>query len=179
LEGEITLINGDVWIARPHAGGLRVDGPSVDPAEGAAMLTVAHVEQWVQYTLARGLDQQELEAFITGCAERQGLDAKRPFPFVIEGELTDLQMHVINGACPMRPGARLASDQQPWRYELDGTMPARVVGFYAADSVGKMTHPGTSVHAHAVFEIGGITVTGHVERMAAGPGTTLRLPTTR
>ena len=140
------------------------------------MLTVAHVDKWNVFKTDKALDQQGLEKFIAECARLDGLDVEKPFPFVLQGEVTDLQTHVINGACPMRPGAKLTADEQPWRYQSDRPMQAKIVGFYAADAVGKLTHPGTSIHAHALFDYQGITTTAHVERVAVGPVMTLMLP---
>lgn len=179
LEGEITVLDGRAWIARPDKGhGLRVDGPSVAPAESAAMLTVAHVERWDDYPIDHRLAGDSLEEFIAERARLRGIDLRRPFPFLIEGEVTDLQVHVLNGACPMRPGVRLAANQQPWRFQLETPVRVTVVGFYAADSVGRMTHPGTSIHGHALFDADGTTVTGHVEHIAVAPGAILKLPNT-
>lgn len=178
LEGEITVLDGKAYIARSHAGGIRVDGPETRPTDSAAMLTVAHVDKWNVFKTNKALDQQGLEKFIAKCARLDGLDVEKPFPFVLQGKVTDLATHVLNGACPMRPGAKLAADEQPWRYQSNRPMQAKIVGFYAADAVGKLTHAGTSVHAHALFDFHGVTTTAHVERMAVAPGATLRLPAT-
>lgn len=178
LEGEITLLDGNAYIARSHTGGIRVDGPETRPTDSAAMLTVAHVDKWNVFKTNKSLDQQGLEKFIAKCARLDGLDAYKPFPFVLQGEVTDLATHVLNGACPMRAGAKLTADEQPWRYQSDRPMQAKIVGFYAADAVGTLTHPGTSVHAHVLFDYHGVTTTAHVERMAVAPGATLQLPAT-
>jgi alpha-acetolactate decarboxylase len=175
LEGEITILNGQAWIARPEGTGLRVDGPRADSADGAAFLTVTHVDAWTEFPIEQSLQQKALEDFIVQCAVRNGVDPHLPFPFQIEGQVTDLQVHVINRECPMRPGARLTTDQRAWRYQLESPVPATIVGFYAADSVGELTHPGTSIHAHAIFEVNGEPVTAHVERIAVDGGAMLRL----
>jgi alpha-acetolactate decarboxylase len=176
LEGEITVIDGRAWIARPRGNELSVEGPTATPAENAAMLTIAYINRWDEFKIEQHLDGDVLEAFIADRARESGIDLREPFPFLIEGRVSDLQAHVVNGACPMKPGARLAADQQPWRFQQELPRKATIVGFYAADSVGKMTHPGTSIHAHALLEVDGTTVTGHVERMAVGPDAILKLP---
>jgi acetolactate decarboxylase len=178
LEGEITVIDGQAYIARAGDHGLHVVGPTMKPADSAAMLTIAYVNRWESIKTDQDMNQKELEEFIAMSARERGLDLTRPFPYLIEGSARDLKLHVVNGACPMRPGARLTADQQPWRYEETVPVDATIVGFFAADSVGKMTHPGTSLHAHALFDVDGLAVTGHVERMAFAKGATLRLPCT-
>ncbi|MCO6436743.1 MAG: acetolactate decarboxylase [Phycisphaerae bacterium] len=176
LDGEITIVDGKAWIARPTAGGLRVDGPETSSTEKAALLTVARVPAWTDVRIDEGLGGETLEKFIAKAARSEGLGEKGPLPFVIEGEATDLQTHVINGECPMRPGVRLTADHQPWRFQSSSPVKVTLVGFYAADSVGNLTHPGTAIHAHAIFDADGKTVTAHVERVELNPGATLRLP---
>ena len=57
---------------------------------------------------------------------------------------------------------------------VQGTM----VGVYAADAVGKLTHTATSTHAHLVYvdHVTGEQFTGHLERVGVGPDATLRVP---
>lgn len=179
LEGEITIRDGQAWVARPMGANLRVDGPSSELTEQAALLTVAYVEKWREVPIDAELSGEALERFIGEQAEVAGIDRTKPFPFQIEGQLNDLQLHVINGDCPMRPGAKLTADQQPWRHETDRPTAGTIVGFYAPNSVGKLTHPGTCLHAHALLDVQGREVTGHVERLAVASGTVLKLPATR
>lgn len=176
LEGEITIRDGRAWVARPLGASLRMNGPSSDSSEQAALLTVAYVENWRDVPIDAALSGEALETFIAEQAAAAGIDAGKPFPFQIEGELTDLRLHVINGDCPMRPGAKLAADRQPWRHEADRPTAGTIVGFYAVDSVGKLTHPGTRLHAHALLDVGGREITGHVERLALAEGAVLKLP---
>lgn len=179
LEGEITVYDGKVWLARVKDGALHVDEPTAHPAESAALLTVAYVEAWSEVVIDRALAGEELEAFIAAQARRAGVDTRSPFPFLILGDTTDLQLHVIHGECPMRPGVRLTEETQPWRRTREQPTPAKVVGVYAADSVGDLTHPGTAIHAHVLFEEEDATVTGHVERLAVAEGAVLKLPAGR
>ena len=127
----------------------------------------------------RHLAGEDLETFIRQCAATNGIDTTRPFPFTLDGRVSDLEIHVINGECPMRPGGRLTSDQAPWRWTADHAPNAQVVGFFASDSVGNMTHPGTSIHAHAIVRAKGRDVTGHIERIAMARGSVLKLPVVR
>lgn len=179
LAGEITIDDGRAWIARPDGGALQIEGPLETSTDQAALLTVAYVDDWQSVRLDRDLAGDALEQFIADQAAAAGLDAGQPFPFVLDGELTDLDIHVINGICPMRPGTRLTADQEPWRLTIDQPTPGRVVGIYAADAVGKLTHAGTAMHAHALVEEDGREVTGHIERLGLASGTELMLPRVR
>ena len=177
LEGEITIWDGEAIVARPAQSALRVD-KSATSSEQAALLTVAYVDNWQDTTIDQDLSGEQLEQFIAETAAACGLDADQPFPFVIEGRVTDLKLHAIHGECPMRPGVTLTAEQQPWRYELAEPTDATIVGFYAADSVGNLTHPGIAMHAHALLNVDGRELTGHVERMACAAGAVLKLPAT-
>lgn len=179
LEGEITIVDGRAWVARPEKMGLHIEGPLSTSTEKAALLTVAYVDGWREIRTDQALAGDALEQYVREQARRQGLDPSQPFPFVIKGEATDLQLHVIHGACPMKPGAPLTAEQQPWRYAAGRPTPVTIVGFYARDSVGKLTHPGTSIHAHALLRVDNQMVTGHMERLAVASGSTLKLPVVR
>jgi hypothetical protein len=180
LAGEVTIIDGDAWVSQVDGDGLRVEGPLDDAsAHQAAMLTVAHVDEWQSVSVPEALAGDELEAFIGRSAGNAGLDATRPFPFVIEGAATDLQLHVICGACPMKPGGRIGDDEAPWRRGFDGPTQTRIVGFYAPDSVGNLTHPGTAIHAHALLTLDGRLITGHVERLGMDTNAVLKIPVVR
>lgn len=179
LEGEITIVDGSAWVARPAGAGLRIDGPSSTSKDGAALLLLSHVAEWDRFTIEKDLAGEALDAFIADKARGAGLDMAQPFAFVIEGSVTDLQLHVLNGMCPMKPGVALAEGEKPWQHRMGNPQNATVVGFYAADSVGNMTHPGTSIHAHAILDVNGQAVTGHIERIAVAAGAVLRIPRAR
>ncbi|MCZ6837069.1 MAG: hypothetical protein O7G85_14930 [Planctomycetota bacterium] len=53
---------------------------------------------------------------------------------------------------------------------------AVIVGFFALDAAGVMTHHGTSIHIHAILSINGNTITGHIDRVSVLPGAILRIP---
>ncbi|MCB9853467.1 MAG: acetolactate decarboxylase [Phycisphaerales bacterium] len=179
LEGEITISDGKAWIARPDGQGLRIEVATAAANEQASMMTVSYVDAWRDVPIDRDLAGEALESFIGEQAAASGIDTGRPFPFMLAGSASDLQLHVIHGACPMRPGGRLTPDEQPWRLTIDRLTPCRVVGFYAQDSVGKLTHPGTSIHAHALLSESGREITGHIERIAMARGGVLKLPMVR
>lgn len=178
LRGEITILDGDVWVSRPAGPRLQVTGPEPVAGDQATLLTLATVGRW--QTVSLNLDDvcegAALETVIEQTARRHGLDTKRPFPFVIDGTVVQIAIHVINGFCPMATDPA-SVDAEPWRWTSDDPTAATIVGFYAADSAGVMTHHGTSVHAHALLELDGRMTTGHVDQFSVSPGATLRIPT--
>lgn len=176
LGGEITIADGDVWVGRVESGKLRVTGPRPSSADGAALLILAHVDKWTQDTLPAAATDNELEAAIERVARQHGVDVSHPFPFEIDGQLNGLSMHVINGMCPMSGDARGARDGQPWQFTLAAPARGRIVGFFARDSAGEITHHGTSIHAHALLELDETRLTGHVEGLTVAAGAIVRVP---
>ena len=179
LGGEITIVDGEVWIGRVEAGELRVSGPLPSSGDGAALLILANVNHWSESTMQAAAADAELESALKQIAHERGVDTNRPFPFEIEGQLTALSMHAVNGACPMFDDPRPDGDGAPWRFTLDAPVHGRIVGFFARDSAGEITHHGTMIHAHALLDQDGARLTGHVESVAFAPGAVVRVPAVR
>ena len=178
LEGlncEITVIDGDVWIARVAEDGLGVTGPAPDSRDKATLLTIARVETWDSLLVQNRIEGQELETFIEQAAHMRGIDTDQPFVFKIEEQLSNIELHVINGYCPIATDPSTI-DAQPGRYSSTEPVHAVIVGFYARDKAGVMTHHGTSVHAHAVVSIDGQHYSWHLDRVIIKPGMILSLP---
>jgi alpha-acetolactate decarboxylase len=180
LAGEITIFDGKVIITRVDANG-KPQSQTNDSAlnENAAMLVGAYVPAWTEKEVTESIAPDKIEKFILESASEAGVDTAKPFAFTVEGQLTDVRMHVINGACPMHARLNrieLPSDRQPVEMEYDKVQ-GTLVGVFAVDSVGKLTHPSTSTHTHLILENGSAgSVTGHVEQVGVVAGSVLRLP---
>jgi alpha-acetolactate decarboxylase len=177
LEGEVTILDGKVWVARPDGDGVQISGPSASPSDQATLLTVASVARWdrVELTMEKSATGAKLEALIEQTARDHGVDTTRPFPFVIDGVAERLEIHVINGFCPHATNPT-SIDPEPWRWSTDEPRSARIVGFYAADAAGVLTHHGTAIHVHAIIEYDGRVLTGHIDGLTLKPGASLQLP---
>lgn len=181
LDGEVTIVDGVALVSRVRDGAL-ASGPPV-PGDRATLLTLAYVERWHGTALGFASGDRELETTVEEIARAAGVAVDEPFPFVMEGELTALDMHVINGACPLA-GARDEAGAQSglraaYQLRLDRPTRGKLVGFFATGREGDMTHHGTRTHIHAVLEHDGRTVTGHVERVSVAAGTEVRVPRPR
>jgi hypothetical protein len=98
----------------------------------------------------------------------------------MEGELSSVRVHVIHGACPLHARLRkldVPKDKLPFEAEFDKVR-GRVVGVFAQDAVGNITHPATSTHMHLLFQDAktGKIVTAHVEQLGFLAGAIVRLP---
>ncbi len=149
-------------------------GEIVIADDQATMLTMTHVAKWKTITIETAVEGQELESLIEKTAREHGIDTTKPFPFVIKSTMTDVDLHVINGYCPiaMDPAT---FDAKPWRWSSAKPMDGMIVGFYAADAAGVMTHHGTSIHAHGVFHDGDDLIVGHLDGVLVGAGMQLRV----
>lgn len=174
LAGEVTIENGRVTVTGVGAGGLRPVGGSPEDLE-ATLLVGAWVKSWTEFPVKQTVEAPDFDRALAAAATAAGIDTTRPFVFTARGDFVDLDFHVINGACPMRARLEKIDLSREGRLEsVSGTL----VGVYATDAVGKLTHAGTSTHVHVLFEDDGTgqTVTGHVESVGLKPGTVLHLP---
>jgi hypothetical protein len=177
LRGEITILDSVAVVTGETPEG-RLESPSADIH--ATLLVGSSVPEWTTHILDEPVSEERVEAAISVTAKNAGLDPAVPFVFILEGELTNVRLHVINGACPVHARMKkitLDDDERPFELEatsLEGT----VVGVYAEDSVGRLTHPATSIHAHLIWKDAqtGEPVTGHLERFGLASGAVLELP---
>lgn len=174
LHGEIFIDDGRCWVGQvvaDHSVQVRDDAESLR----ATFLAVAYVPAWSESVVTDEIASSELEAYIRDAAHHAGIDTAHPFPFVIEGEFRNLSAHVINGYCPMNPNPDAGATENP-PVRLDGvTRSGKLIGIYAENSAGELTHHGSSIHVHVFTESSPSTV-AHVEGVALAPGAKLRLP---
>ncbi len=177
LAGEITIDGGEVWISTyDPATGLRT---SQDERTGqqATMLFLAEAAgSWSAHTVAEDVAADAVDDFIGGLVEAAGHAPDAVVPIVVEGPLETLRMHVIAGGCPIRArmlGQELA--QPPFVFETAETS-GRLIGIFARQAGGTITHMGSDTHLHVRIAIDGEPATGHVEVVGLGAGAVVRLP---
>ena len=180
LQGEVTLYDGKITVT-----GVTADG-QLEPAAGeladkqATLLVGAYVPAWLKRPVTRTINAEQFDQYIARAALESGIKTSEPFLFTVEGEFSDVYLHVINGACPIH--ARLKKKQIPQAsqaFESEmSTVKGTLVGVYAKDAVGKLTHPATSTHVHLLYQDPktGENVTAHLERFSVGSGSLIGLP---
>ncbi len=174
--GEITVIDSEVWLAYGRKALNRVVR-AIPGGEEASLVVTAQVREWQEIAVPKKMSESELHQFIVEQAEKSGLNTKRPFPFLVEGEFQDLKWHVINGLNPEFTGHFRGHGGQPpfvqlkeYRKQTSGI----VIGFYSANVQGVFTHPGESWHLHILIR--DKERTGHVDKVVVGNGAVLKLP---
>ncbi|QDT93644.1 Alpha-acetolactate decarboxylase [Gimesia algae] len=179
LAGEATVFDGKVILTKVNSDGA-LSSETLSQKTQAALLVGAYVESWTEHSVTTTVKSDDLDSLIEQTAKKIGLNTNEPFMFVIQGDFQNVRAHVINGACPIR--ARMQKEDLPERkrpYEADLIkITGKLVGVFAKDSVGDITHPATSTHLHLLYkdDRSGEMRTGHVEQVTLQPGVTLMLP---
>lgn len=179
LAGEATIFDGNVTLTKVKPDGA-ISPQAVSPNIQAALLVGAYVKSWTEHSITKTISSDDLNSVIEQTAKQAGRNVDQPFVFVIQGDFKNVRFHVINGACPLRARMRkevLPADKRPYEADL-AKVAGKLVGVFAKDSAGNITHPGTSVHMHLLFKDAqtGKMKTGHVEQVTVQPGATLLLP---
>jgi alpha-acetolactate decarboxylase len=172
LDGEVTIFKGDVYSATTSDGTTAVTKINDAQYDSATLLSLSHVDSWNQMKLSTELP---LEEAIELAAAMFGIDTNEPFPFFITGAASEYHIHVINGYCPVA-NPDLASKYQPWRQTNSKSEDITVVGFYAKDQEGRMTHHGSNVHIHGIMDIDGVLTTGHLDSVELEDGAVIFVP---
>ncbi len=171
LAAEVTIVGGKLHLAEVQDAlapdGLHLRIPAED--DQATLLVVADILEWKEHRLPAADDIEALELCVRTLAESDRIDISQPFPFRIEGTATALGLHVLNHSCPIAN----PDGPEPWRFNGENTA-VILVGFYAADSAGQLTHHGQSSHIHALLQ--DQPVSGHLDNVRFGAGARLFLP---
>lgn len=182
LRGEISIFDGEPIVTSVGQDGKLQSRDADAERLQATLLVGGSVAEWKEVRLNEDVAGDDFDQFICNEAEKLGVDTRRPFLFLMSGEFRKVHLHVINGACPVHARLRnksIAETQKPFEEKME-QVSGKLIGVFARNAVGKLTHPATSVHAHLVFEgQGGWLLTGHLEQVSVGRGTTLLFPMTR
>ncbi|HRK32326.1 MAG TPA: acetolactate decarboxylase [Tepidisphaeraceae bacterium] len=178
LKGEITVLDSVAVVTRVAPDGT--PQPVATAGTKATLLVGQSVDSWTQHPLADAVSHERFDETIGAMAIGAGIGPAEPFVFVVDGAFTDVRLHVINGACPIHARMKkqeIAEGEQPFELNVNNVS-GTLVGIYAADSVGRLTHPGTATHTHLIYTdpATGHRVTGHVERVGLARGVSVKLP---
>jgi hypothetical protein len=176
LSGEIAIVDGTAWTSRVDAAGRIETSKALHFGDEATLLAVAHVAHWSTGPIEHDLALGELGEYVRRRADQLGLQRTLTFPFLITGDLDELDAHVLNGRCPYAgpgagPDAAATAPVEDARARAHGTL----VGFYTDGEAGKLTHRGERTHVHVVLE-GVDPFVGHVDAARVLSGASLALP---
>ena len=156
LAGEVTIVDERVLVSK--MGQLEEDAHN----HAATLLLYTVVPAWQEHPLPDCTSYAELDAAIAARLQEQGFDLRTPIPIRIEGRGDHVEYHVIDGACPIAS----PSGPPPWRHT--GPLQAiTLVGFFARDAAGVVTHHTSESHLHCVA----LNHTGHLDEVALSQAT--------
>jgi alpha-acetolactate decarboxylase len=174
LRGEITVINGKFYISLGSPTSSRLMQDEVNNEE-ASLLVAAKVTQWKKIIVPKDMTQADFEAFVIESAKKDGLDISKPFPFVLNGDISDYKVHVL--AAPNPDGAGHGSKGAgAIQYNSSGnSIKGQLVGFYSGSELsGVISHPGELFHVHMVDAKE--TISAHVDSYGTLQQSVLLIP---
>lgn len=173
LKGEIQIFNSEVFNAIISNDRVQID---TSYNSKAALLVFAQVPEWKSVNIPDTIrSSASLEKFIVQAAEDNEQDIEKPFPFLLEGEVSSLKWHVID----WKEGDSIHSPQKHKESGLQGTLKdekVEVLGFYSNSHHRIFTHHSSNVHMH--FKNVDGTLAGHIDDLLPGK-MILRLPEAR
>ena len=173
LAGEITVVGGEAYLSYPDGDAARTE-TTTRTTTGAALLVAAAVPAWRTVSTRHPIRFEEFDKEIAALATAAGMDLDTRFPFLIEGEVEDLQWHVIDGA-RLAAGGTSHEDHRATAANAElARASATLVGFYSRSDQGVFTHMGSNTHIHCV--LGAPLASGHVDHVVIPEGTTVRFP---
>jgi alpha-acetolactate decarboxylase len=167
LEGEITIIEGQAFLATAPDQQLQVRQPSA--SDEATLLVLANVSQWHMQTLPACANYNELENAVAQAIVERGYALDQPTPFRVTGEASNVELHVIRGNCQIAN----PSGAKPWRWQSQ-QQNIDLIGFFAENSAGQLTHHTHRSHVHIVALEQ--SCSGHLDEITLKAGAFLWLP---
>lgn len=177
LEGEVTIEAGRVFISQRSNDGLTTSADLT--GKEATMLFVGRVAEWTEHPVTAPVTPEALDGYVGKLLTDAGFGEQEKVAFLVEGPLTDLHMHVIDGECPIRANMLNRPMKRPAYEHTASAVEGRLIGIYGKLAPGAISHAGSDTHIHVVLEIDGKQATGHVEAVGLGQGAIVRIPTRR
>ena len=168
LTGEITVVNGQVFVSRAN-GNQAIVTP--DPAAKAIFLVYASVLAWRSITIPTNVaTEMDLPTFV-----ERSLPAKARSPFLVRGTALRAKYHIQNYHGKAQDLTHEAHDKSKVLFELSNT-PVQLVGFFSnlEEDAGSFVHQGQTTHIHIISD--DRKSMGHLESVMLAPGATLLLP---
>ena len=131
------------------------------------------VEKWVENSSFFFASKTDLDSLLMNEAKKVGLDTEKPFPFILDGKVSELQWHVIN----WNPKDSVHTNKKHQESGLNGVAKnenVRILGFYSNKHKAIFTHHSSNIHMH--FTSKDQSLAGHVDGLKIKDSITLKLP---
>lgn len=176
LDGEFVVMDGAAHLTRPDGrGGVR-STVSKAGEDSVALMVAARVPVWRRLRLDCPVPLAALQDTLARHAAGSGLPEGGPFPFIVEGGVTGLHWHVVDGSrMPAGPAGHEAHMRAAVRGERDSAT-VTLLGFYSDHHAGVFLHHDLDVHVHVLTDEG---LAAHVDEVTVAAGAVLRIPRVR
>ncbi|MCB0279299.1 MAG: acetolactate decarboxylase [Calditrichaeota bacterium] len=158
LNGEIVTWDGETY----HS---YVDGDEVktekSPGQAAALYVFSSVSDWKTETITDIHSLAELEKKLV--QESEDLEIDEPFPFLLQGNVAELEWHVINWDPNNTDHSPAAHKNSGLKGQLSNET-VRIIGFYSTKHKAVFTHHDSSLHLHVLSTDGRLAA--HVDQLA-------------
>ena len=170
VSGEITVFDGEPWVARVVDRQIHV---TADADHAACFLVYDHVDLWRDHVEDKPIDDEHaLQAAVLRAAGAAGLDADVPLIFLLRSEAAAVTFHVLDKRDGL-PHTPERHERAKVRFEIE-RQPVEVLGFYSGRHRGIFTPKESDLHMH--FRTLDGRASGHVERIAVEPGAVIAVP---
>jgi alpha-acetolactate decarboxylase len=173
LRGEVTIADSRPALARVASDGAVKVTQSFET--GVPFFVWAEVPQWHQKPIPADVRSfEDLERFVPKAAAAAGLDADKPFPFLVGGREDLIEFHIVNRVGDGPHNMEMHKKIQV-TFELENAE-TTIVGFHSTKHRGIFTPGDSNIHIH--FQTSDNTKSGHIQKLQLGQGAILSLPAT-
>jgi len=168
LKGEIQIFNGAIFNSKVKDSLIEIENNFTG---SASLLVYAQVEEWVENYSFFFASKTDLESLLIDEAKRLRIDVSKPFPFILEGTISELQWHVIDWDAD----DTIHTHQKHQNSGLNGTLRNQevvILGFYSTQHKAIFTHHSSNNHMHFKAQ----NLAGHVDALRINDSITLKLP---
>lgn len=171
LAGEIQIFN-----SQPFHSTMEGDSAIVGSraSQYACLLVFAQIGEWRNISLPMSVTNQEaFIGFLEYDEQLSQIKTDEPFIFLIEGEVEQLDWHILNNL--QENGlTELTDHKQNAGLGSLQDIKVEILGVYSNEHEGIFTHHNLPVHMH--FKTSDGSIAGHIDEVEFGPDMTLRLP---
>lgn len=159
LEGEVTVINGKMFVSQVDAKHSEHITTSWDVHSPFAVFS--YIPSWRSIKKSVKISsEQDLEKLIENTAKQMRYDLNVPFAFRVKGHFDAVAYHIISKPLDEIEHNHELHIQAKKHFQLSHT-PGELIGFYSQHHEGIFTHKGSFIHTH--FLTGNQKHAGHLE----------------
>ncbi len=182
LDGEITIFDSKPYITQVRGKDYILDNTL---KHGAFFLVWTEQTKWKDVPvpdIVKGY--VDVQKFVKAQAQEAGIDATKPFPFLLSGTPVEIKWHINIDRTEGKPITKelFLKSKEPY---VTKNEPVDIIGFYSehhagvfltqfAPAIKEGSGMENAIHIHLVSRVS--KAAGHIDDLTLGPGTVLRLP---